>query len=55
MNVGAEFLYIAYALAGVIYVLYGWNLAWRLRRSRRELSDLKARLETARQPGSPPA
>ncbi len=53
MNRGEEFLYLAYALAGLIYVLYAWNLAWRLRRSRRELSELKARLESARLSGSP--
>jgi len=53
MNVGEKFLYLAYALAALIYVLYAWNLAWRLRRSRRELSDLKARLEHARPSGSP--
>jgi len=53
MNVGERFLYLAYALAGLIYVLYAWNLAGRLRRSRRELRDLKARLETARPSGSP--
>jgi len=55
MNVGERFLYIAYALAGLIYVLYAWNLAWRLRRSWRELSDLKARLETAKPSSPPPA
>ncbi|MGH2361280.1 MAG: hypothetical protein ACRDGM_12170 [bacterium] len=52
MTVGEKFLYLAYALAGLIYVLYACNLAWRIRRSRRELSELKARLETARPSGS---
>ena len=55
MSAGEKFLYVAYALAGLIYILYAWNLAWRLRRSRRELSELKARLEGARPTKSSPA
>lgn len=54
MNVGEKFLYLAYALAGLIYGLYAWNLAWRLRRSWRELSELKARLQAEQPLDSPP-
>jgi HAMP domain-containing protein len=55
MSVGEKFLYLAYVLAGLIYGLYAWNLAWRLRRSQRELKELRARLEAAGPTGSPPA
>ncbi len=44
-RVGEKFLYLAYGLAGLIYILYAWNLTWRLRRSRRELRELKSRLQ----------
>jgi hypothetical protein len=53
MSAGEKFLYLAYVFAGLIYVSYAWNLAWRLRRSRRELSGLKARLERTGPTGSP--
>ncbi|MFB3922216.1 MAG: hypothetical protein ACE145_10875 [Terriglobia bacterium] len=48
MTEGLKFLYTAYALAGLIYALYGGHLAWRLRRARQELSELKDRAQAAR-------
>jgi hypothetical protein len=45
--VGEKFLYLAYVFAGLIYLLYAWNLSRRLVQSRKELNDLRKRLQAS--------
>jgi len=46
-TVGEKFLYLAYVFAGLIYLLYAWNLSRRLGQSQKELNDLRKRLQAS--------
>jgi len=39
------YLFLAYSFVWLIFMLYAWNLSRRHERLRRELEDLKARVE----------
>ena len=39
------FLFLAYSFVWLIFMLYAWNLARRHEKLRREVEDLKARVE----------
>jgi len=39
------FLFLAYSFVWLIFMLYAWNLSRRHERLRRELEDLKAKVE----------
>jgi CcmD family protein len=48
--VGNRFLFLAYALVWIIFMLYAWNLARRQARLSKEIEELKARqAEAARE------
>ena len=39
------FLFLAYSFVWLIFMLYAWNLSRRHKKLRRELEELKARVE----------
>jgi CcmD family protein len=44
--VGNQFLFVAYGLVWIIFMLYAWNLSRRQIRLRRELEDLKKQVSS---------
>jgi CcmD family protein len=43
-----KFLFLAYSFVWLIFAVYAWNLSRRHARLRKELEDLKARVESQR-------
>jgi CcmD family protein len=42
------YLFLAYTLVWLIFILYAWNLSRRQDKLRKELEDLKAKLQVRR-------
>jgi len=42
------YLFLAYTLVWLIFILYAWNLSRRQEKLRKELEDLKAKLQVRR-------
>jgi CcmD family protein len=41
------YLFLAYSLVWVIFILYAWNLSRRQQKLSKELEDLKSRIQSA--------
>ena len=41
-----KFLFLAYGLVWVIFILYAWSLSWRQAQLRKELEELKKSQES---------
>jgi CcmD family protein len=47
------YLFLAYALVWLIFILYAWNLSRRQDELKRELEDLKTKILVKRDSGGP--
>lgn len=39
-----KYLFLAYSLVWVIFMLYAWNLSWRQTRLKKELDEVKSKV-----------